>query len=132
MTTTKLSDLAKRVRCESQYGKVSIPQDQLDDWQRQAHQYRVTLRYKRRRMSLDYFMGSALTSEPDSASVLSSLLLDASALDESFENWCADYGYDTDSRKAERLYKLCCKQGEKLKQLLGDDYDDFRNAENDI
>ncbi len=28
----------------------------------------------------------------------------------SFEYWCSDYGYDTDSRNAERIYRACIDQ----------------------
>ena len=45
---------------------------------------------------------------PTAASVLYSLLLDASGADENFYDWCADYGYDTDSRKALATYEACC------------------------
>lgn len=29
---------------------------------------------------------------------------------DSFEDWCNDYGYDTDSRRAESIYQACQKQ----------------------
>ena len=45
---------------------------------------------------------------PTAASVLYSLLLDASGADENFHDWCANYGYDTDSRKALATYEACC------------------------
>ena len=31
-----------------------------------------------------------------------------------FENFCGDFGYDTDSRKAEKIYKNVCKEWEKV------------------
>ena len=45
---------------------------------------------------------------PTAGSVLCSLLLDASGADENFHDWCANYGYDTDSRKALDIYEACC------------------------
>lgn len=45
---------------------------------------------------------------PTAASVLYSLLLDASSADENFYDWCANCGYDTDSRKALSTYEACC------------------------
>lgn len=131
VTTTLLSALAKTVRCSSDYG-AKLDYDKQDEWQRKANGYRVTLRYRGRQMSLDYWMGSAHTSAPDSASVISSLLLDSSALDQSFEDFCSEFGYDTDSRKAEATYRACKSSGEKLRKLLGDDFETFRSAENDI
>ena len=45
---------------------------------------------------------------PTAASVLHSLLLDATSADENFYDWCANFGYDTDSRKALNIYEACC------------------------
>ena len=51
---------------------------------------------------------------PPAAGVLYSVLLDAEAADQPFEYWCADLGYDTDSRKALDLYLQCQTTGVKL------------------
>lgn len=129
--TTTLSTLADRVRCTATYG-AKLDWDKQSEWQQQANGYSVQLRYKGRQLTVDYWMGQALTREPDAASVLSSLLLDASACDQSFEEWCGEFGYDTDSRTAESTYQQCVKIGNKLQAFLGDDYEEFRSAENDI
>jgi hypothetical protein len=88
--------------------------------------WKVTLRRKGgRRMTVYFSMGPAHTSEPEAAEVLDCLASDASGYDNarSFEDWCSEYGYDSDSRKAERTYKTIEKQREKLFSFLGDDYD---------
>lgn len=60
--------------------------------------------------------------KPNSADVVHSLVLDASAIDHSsFESWASDYGYDTDSRKAEAAYRACLDIGLKLRNAIGDD-----------
>lgn len=128
-STITLRALCAKVRCDARYGAAAQSFDTMDDWQKSAHNYRVTLRYGGRQMSLDYFMGSAHTDEPDAEGVLECLLSDASGADESFESWCADYGYDSDSRKAERTYKLIQSQTAKLRRLLGDEFDAFMSAE---
>ncbi len=51
----------------------------------------------------------AIAKAPSAASVLHSLLMDATANDESFNNWASDFGYDVDSIKAFTLYQQCCK-----------------------
>lgn len=38
----------------------------------------------------------------------------------SFENFCGDFGYDTDSRKAERTYNAVCKEWENVDKLWHD------------
>jgi hypothetical protein len=88
-----------------------------------AYPWTVTLRRKRKQMTLPFYMGSARTEEPDAEAVLDCLALDASGLDSasSFEDWCAGYGYDTDSRKAERTYRDIKRLAGKLKAFLGDE-----------
>lgn len=46
---------------------------------------------------------------PTAASVLYSLLSDATGSEEPFDYWCANYGYDSDSRKAFSIYETCCE-----------------------
>ena len=126
-----LSQLAKSVKCSSEYG-AKLAWDKQDDWQQKANGYSVTLRYRGRQMTVDFWMGTGLNGEPQADSVLSSLLLDSSAIDQTFEDWCGEFGYDTDSRKAEKTYKACVKNGERLKRLLGDDFETFLYAKNDV
>lgn len=37
-----------------------------------------------------------------------------------FENFCGDFGYDTDSRKSERIYKAVCREWEAVDRLFND------------
>jgi hypothetical protein len=39
----------------------------------------------------------------------------------SFEDFCSEFGYDTDSRKAERIYKALCKEYEAMCRLFSDE-----------
>ena len=39
----------------------------------------------------------------------------------SFEDWAGDYGYDADSRSAERTYRAIGSQVDDLRRLLGED-----------
>ncbi len=58
---------------------------------------------------------------PDLADVMHCLVLDASVLDcGGFENWAADFGYDTDSRKAEATYRQCLDLAVKMRAAFGD------------
>lgn len=118
------------VRAETCYGGDSIDWSELDEWQRSAHPWTVTLHFRRRQMTTSFFMGSALTHEPTASEVLGSLLLDASADDtDSFEEWAAEFGYDTDSRRAEKTYLACVETAKRLRHLLGDDYEEFRSMD---
>lgn len=55
---------------------------------------------------------------PHPADVLHSLILDSSAVGQSFESWCSDYGYDSDSRKAEAAYRACQQNADKLARIF--------------
>lgn len=46
--------------------------------------------------------------QPEVASVLHSLILDAQGAEQPFDYWCDEYGYDQDSRKALATYDACC------------------------
>ena len=87
--------------------------------------YSVTLKRGRRQLTVPFGMGYGLSNEPTAQDVLESLLSDASSADQDFEDWCGEYGYDTDSRKAERTYDQVRHLTGKLRQFLGDDFDAY-------
>lgn len=55
---------------------------------------------------------------PHAADVLHSLLMDSDAVGQSFESWCSEYGYDSDSRKAEAIYHACQANADKLARVI--------------
>ena len=91
---------------------------------RAADHYRCTIRFVGRQMTLDFWCG-VLYGEPRVADVLDCLLSDASGVENNpyFEDWRKEYGYDTDSRKAWSMYKACTRQTERLRKLLGSEYE---------
>jgi|SRR5215472_2608761 len=127
--TSELDKLCavKRVRIEAQYGGVEVPAG----WQPGTHPYKVTLHYRGRRLTVPFFMGPANTREPTAADVLYCLVSDASSYENAtgFEDFCRDFGYDTDSRKAERIYRQLERQAPKVRRLLGEDFETFAQAE---
>ena len=68
---------------------------------------------------------------PTAAELISSLMMDVSGLDESFEGWAASLGFDTDSRKAEGIYRQCLETLPKLRALLGADFAQFETEAQD-
>lgn len=59
--------------------------------------------------------------KPDLKDVVYSLVMDSDAIDYEFVDWCMNYGYEEDSRKAERIYAQCQELGLKLLRALGPD-----------
>lgn len=58
---------------------------------------------------------------PELIDVVYSLQMDADTIDYTFESWCNEFGYDTDSRKAEAIYNQCVQIAIKLRQAIGED-----------
>jgi hypothetical protein len=86
--------------------------------------YRCTLKIGTQRMTVFFSMGLGLAGEPDLASVLDCLASDASEWENSkgdFEEWANEYGYDPDSRRAERIYRNVEMQSRKLESFLGEE-----------
>jgi len=64
---------------------------------------------------------------PEFADVLYCLVLDAEVLEySSFDEWAEAFGFDTDSRKAERAYSACLETALKLRHIV--DLDEAREA----
>ena len=114
------------------YGN-SVSFDSMDDWMRKSHPWTVQLRYKRRQFTFPFYTGQ-LHGEPTTFDAAYCVLSDASGIESSlgFEDWAEMYGYDTDSRKAERLYNECVRISRNMKRLLGDDYHSFVVLDEDL
>lgn len=95
-----------------------------DDHGRMSH-WRCTISYGRKRMTITFSMGQGHCGrEPELSDVMPCLFADASGYERSngFEDWAQEYGYDTDSRAAERTYRAVEKQSMALRELLGDNF----------
>ena len=71
---------------------------------------------------------------PKPADVLHSLALDGEAFFDglTFEDWAANLGYDTDSRKAEAMYRACDETGRRLARMFSrDEIAQLREAASD-
>lgn len=126
---TELETLCEKLKitAESRYGVDRDPlpgvHDGMDAWT-------VTLRFGRRRLTVPFFMGVGHNgAEPDAASVLYCLASDARAGAVSFEDFASEFGYDPDSRKAEQIWKACRRLAPRVRQFLGDAFEDVANAE---
>lgn len=96
----------------------------MDDQDRAMDHWRVTLRRngadRRSRMTIIFSMGLGHHGKmPTAADVLDCLSSDSSCVRDDFEEFCANLGYDSDSRKAERIYKACQRAAAKLEKFLG-------------
>lgn len=67
-----------------------------------------------------FMINAKLIPAPLLRDVLYCLVLDASVIDcATFEEWASEYGYDTDSREAEKTYRSCLEIALQLRALIG-------------
>lgn len=81
--------------------------DNAGDWSEDATHWNVEIYRGNYSFTIQYSMGSAHTGEPELKDIMYGLLMDIQGTGEDFEDWCANYGYDEDSRKALRIYEAC-------------------------
>ena len=101
-----------------------------DEWQRESNPWTVTLRYKGRQFTFPFWTGSAIA-EPSTFDAAYCVLSDAIGDDPFFEGWAADYGYDIDSRKAEKIWRAVRRNAKRTRTLLGDDFYTFAAMDED-
>lgn len=90
-------------------------------WQTRVYREEIGLEngtHRGKDFTVFYSMGSAYTGKPKTSDVIHSLLMDSEAAEESFEDWCSNFGYDSDSRKAERTYRACMETAKKMHRLF--------------
>ena len=126
--TKTLKQLCGSVRMDVKHG-ARLAFAKQDKWQQEANGYTVTLRYAKRSYTVDFWRGSGIYGEPTVKGVMECLLSDASSANEDFDSWCGEYGYDTDSRRAEKIYKACKIIRSGLERLLGEDFETFLYAD---
>lgn len=79
-----------------------------DNWQHYSYTVRVH-NTNGRHFDTPWMQGTAITTDPveQVAEIVDSLISDVWSYQqaEDFEDWAAEYGYDPDSRKAEKIYQ---------------------------
>jgi len=121
-----------------------VPSKWDSDTLRTVDQWRVTISSKAGLHSFDYFTGLGLRirtyygygrkwdamrkkhyddkpKKPKVADVLHSLIMDASAADENFDDWCDNFGLSSDSIKALNTYKACLDTARALRKHFSPD-----------
>lgn len=85
--------------------------------------WRCTLKLGTLRMCVHFSMGKGHNGNPpELTDVLNCLVSDARAVAErDFEEWADDYGFDSDSRRAERIYQNITVQSRRLESFLGEE-----------
>ena len=104
--------------CGLTYAVIYTGTHNRDNWECDGWQFTI------KGQAFNYFTGlghrdkSAKPQTPPIAGLLYSLILDGSACHESFASWCDNFGLDTDSRKALKIYEQCQQGFDKLWQVF--------------
>lgn len=75
----------------------------------------------------NYCKGHTELSENDIIQAFDCFINDSLSADMDFQYFCGEFGYDTDIRKAYKIYKACCKSLEKANKIIKGDLYDFAN-----
>jgi hypothetical protein len=86
----------------------------LYTWQKKPH---AEFKDKQLHAEVACKLAQAQKVTPSLADVLYSLLMDATAYGQTFEDWCCEFGYDTDSRRAEKTFRTCEAIGRRLAKV---------------
>lgn len=125
MTTIKQFIKRHHITARAKYvdSNPNMPDFKGDHW-------KVTLTMNGHQMTVPFSKGYGHHSaEPTADEVLECLAQDSFSIDQPFEVWAEGLGYDTDSRNAERIYRTCQTQTNKLRRLLGDHFDELMECE---
>jgi len=64
------------------------------------------------------FLKCSNPKKPTIKDLFYSLILDSEACNMSFNDWCCNFGYDSDSLKAQQLYFACQENGNKFYKVI--------------
>ena len=108
-------------KCDSDLGWTHAGSS--DMWH--AH-FKITLRGNESRATFDFY-GSQLD-DGEIKSAVRCILGDAVSGGLDFEDFCSEVGYDTDSRKAEKVHKACQRTAAKIARVFTGDLYDLLNS----
>ena len=115
-----LQDITRGVRLTSTW----VDRNPHMDDSRDMDHWRCTLSAEGRRMVVYYSKGFGHNGEePTVAELLDCLASDAAGVENAtgLVDWCAEYGYDANSRSAERTYRTIQRQSDRLRFVLGEE-----------
>lgn len=93
-------------------------EDYKDEWKKTANKYKARITYNKKSITISFYTGNGWKKDPVLEDILGSILLDTTYLDYGFEDFANAMGYNSDSRKAEKIYKEIQKQAKKINRIF--------------
>ena len=87
-----------------------------------GNKYKITISYQKRKGTFEFTDSVQNTNEgnePKKEDVMSCLVMDYTSDMNNFEDFCNEFGYGTDSIKAEKIFKAVKKNAEKMQRIYG-------------
>ncbi len=86
--------------------------------------WNVQLRMGGKRMRVTFGMGKGWDGEKPSPALVLANVLDE-VTEESYEEWCSEFGYDPQSREHRHTWRLIQLYTQRLREFLGDKFDEY-------
>lgn len=94
------------------------------------HNHTVKVTHNKKSFSFDFWGSIAnpeISNDQENVFAFYCALSDGLSAKDSFENFCSEFGYNEDSRNAERIYKACEKTLKKIERVFSCDFYDLIN-----
>lgn len=102
--------------------RVPFRTDHITDWGTGARHFMYTIKVRGtydKTVNGYFSQGSAHKKCPTCVDILNALSLDTNGIHgTSFDIWCGDFGYDSDSIKALETYRACLNEYKQLEQVF--------------
>ena len=92
--------------------------------------HKVKVTHNKKSFSFDFWgsiVNPEISNDQENVFAFYCALSDGLSAKDSFENFCSEFGYDEDSRNAERIYKACEKSLKKIERVFDCDLYDLIN-----
>ena len=110
--TDKVQELGIKAKVTPLKGK--LPNQWRQGW-------RITLKYDGRSMGFNFYGGGAVTAPNVSDGVWCMALEAYGVAGNSFNEWCNEFGYSTDSRESFKTYQAVKRNAARFSEFIGSD-----------
>ena len=124
--TQKMATFIQRNRLKGHHKRIESNSRMADMGVGSLHYSFTILKHNGDRMTVPYSVGPSIAAQkdwsgPETADILDCLASDAAGWDNArdFTDWAQEYGYDPDSRNAEKTFRAVKYQSTRLGELLG-------------
>ena len=122
-----ITQFARKYRMRISSERVGDNPHMVDSFQ--GDHYRCVLRMGKRQMTVYFSKGYGLGGKDPKIDEVLDCLASEAIVEEGFESWARNSEYGEDSRKAEKICKVCIRQTKRLQRFLGPFFQELLEAE---